>query len=97
MSISSAIYTPEFQNLKQALYKRKNLPFADLVERVRDELDLEIMVSLRDREKIPAEGRLLIAANHPLASKARRGLKMYVADVCCPESLCRNLFHRAMH
>lgn len=67
MSISSALYTPEFQNLKESLFRRKNLPFADLVERVRDELDLEIMVSLRDREKIPAEGRLLIAANHPLA------------------------------
>jgi putative hemolysin len=67
MSISSAIYTPEFQNLKHTLFRRKNLPFADLVEGVRDEIDLEIMVSLRDREKIPAEGRLLIAANHPLA------------------------------
>ncbi|AFM14325.1 GNAT family N-acyltransferase [Turneriella parva] len=67
MSISSALYTPEFQNLKESLFRRKSLPFADLVERVRDELDLEIMVSLRDREKIPAEGRLLIAANHPLA------------------------------
>jgi putative hemolysin len=67
MSLKNALYTNEFQNLKQTLYARKNLPFADLVERVRDELDLEIMVSLRDREKIPAEGRLLIAANHPLA------------------------------
>lgn len=67
LNLKDALYTSEFRKLKQGLFGRKNLIFADIVEQVRDEIDLSIMVSLRDREKIPAQGRLLVAANHPLA------------------------------
>lgn len=41
--------------------------FADTAEKIRDEIDLKIVLSLRDRERIPAQGRLLVVANHPLA------------------------------
>mgnify|MGYP001014898202 CR=1 FL=1 len=75
------LYTGAFQKLRAHLTKSGKLPLPDLVEIVRDELDLSMMLSLRDRERIPAQGRLLIVANHPLAFLDLVALYTVVSDI----------------
>jgi putative hemolysin len=65
--INSLIYSSKYQQLRKSLGQRGATNFAQVAETVRDEMDLRVTISLRDREKIPAQGRLLIVANHPLA------------------------------
>lgn len=61
------IYSTAFQKLRATLMKSERLGFANMAELIRDEIDLKIVLSLNHRERIPAEGRLIVAANHPLA------------------------------
>lgn len=75
------LYTQAFQRLKSQLAKAGKLPLPSLVELVRDELDLSMVLSLRDRERIPAQGRLLIVANHPLAFLDVVALYTVIADI----------------
>jgi putative hemolysin len=65
--LQNLIYSAAFQKLRSELLNAENLNFAGIAERIRDEIDLKIVLSLNHRERIPAEGRLLVAANHPLA------------------------------
>lgn len=67
LKLQNILFSRDFQKLRSELVTKEKLRFPALVEKVRDELDLKVMLSLSDREKIPAEGRLLIVANHPLA------------------------------
>jgi len=67
IKLQNLIYSGAFQKLRNELINAENLSFADIAERIRDEIDLKIVLSLNHRERIPAEGRLLVAANHPLA------------------------------
>jgi hypothetical protein len=57
MKMHNLLYTDAFQNLRAQLAKSGKLPLPALVEMVRDELDLSMILSLRDRERIPAQGR----------------------------------------
>ncbi|MCS6972679.1 MAG: lysophospholipid acyltransferase family protein [Leptospiraceae bacterium] len=79
--IKHILYTQTFQKLRGLLAAKGKLPLPDLAEMVREELDLAMLLSLRDREKIPAEGRLLIVANHPLAFLDCVALYSVVSDV----------------
>ena len=67
IKLKNLIYSGAFQKLRMELQTAEKPAFANLAEKIRDDLDLKIVLSLRDRERIPAEGRLLVAANHPLA------------------------------
>lgn len=79
--MNNLLYTEAFQNLRGHLAKTGKLPLPALVETVRDELDLAMLLSLRDRERIPAQGRLLIVANHPLAFLDFVALYTVVSDI----------------
>lgn len=81
MKMNNLLYTTAFQKLRAHLVKSGKLPLPALVEVVRDELDLSMMLSLRDRERIPAQGRLLIVANHPLAFLDLVALYTVVSDI----------------
>jgi len=81
LKLQNLIYSRIFQKVRTELVRSEKLPFAGLVEKVRDELDLKVVLSLRDREKIPAEGRLLIVANHPLAFLDLFALYTTISDV----------------
>ena len=61
------LYSNEYQKLRLSLTQNKPRSFSELAEIIREEIDLKIMLSLNHRERIPAQGRLIVAANHPLA------------------------------
>lgn len=61
------LFSKEFLSIRAKFAGQNTYDFSGVAEVVRDELDLRMMLSLRDKEKIPAVGRLLIVANHPLA------------------------------
>lgn len=65
--LQNLIYSTAYQKLRTTLMKAERLNFAGVAELIRDEIDLKIVLSLNHRERIPAEGRLIVAANHPLA------------------------------
>jgi putative hemolysin len=67
IKLQNLIYSGVFQKLRSSIHKKEQADFAGIAEKIRDELDLKIVLSLRDRERIPAQGRLLVVANHPLA------------------------------
>ncbi len=67
IKLQKLIYSEAFQKLRSSRIKGEKSDFATIAEQIRDEIDLKIVLSLRDRERIPAQGRLIIAANHPLA------------------------------
>ena len=79
--MQNLIHSRIFQKVRSGMLRGEKLPFASLVEQVRDEIDLKVVLSLRDREKIPAQGRLLIVANHPLAFLDLFALYTTIADV----------------
>ncbi len=81
LKLQNILFSGDFQKLRSDLMRSEKLRFPELVEKVRDELDLKVMLSLRDREKIPAQGRLLIVANHPLAFLDLFALYTTAADV----------------
>lgn len=81
LKLQNILFSGDFQKLRSDLIRSEKLRFPELVEKVRDELDLKVMLSLRDREKIPAQGRLLIVANHPLAFLDLFALYTTIADV----------------
>lgn len=67
IQLKNILYSHEYQNLLSSLTQNKPRSFSELAELIREEIDLKIMLSLSHRERIPAQGRLIVAANHPLA------------------------------
>jgi len=81
IQLKSAFFSRKFIDLGKSIRRAPKPSFTQLIENVRDELDLRVTLSLRDREKIPADGRLLIAANHPLAVLDAVALYSAISDV----------------
>ncbi|MBL8032901.1 MAG: lysophospholipid acyltransferase family protein [Leptospiraceae bacterium] len=80
-ALKQILYSREFQTLHELAKTHKQKPLGNLIEGIRDELDLKIILSLRERERIPAQGRLLIVANHPLAFLDQVALYTVIADI----------------
>jgi putative hemolysin len=52
--------------INDLLVRHSNENARRFLENVFEEIDISYSISRRDRDRIPSEGRLLIAANHPL-------------------------------
>ncbi|HSL89032.1 MAG TPA: 1-acyl-sn-glycerol-3-phosphate acyltransferase, partial [Ignavibacteriaceae bacterium] len=87
--ISKTFYIKEINNFLAEHYNKTGL---DFIDELFEMLDFSYLVSAKDREKIPSEGKLIIVSNHPLGgldglilikliSEVRRDLKIIVNDV----------------
>jgi putative hemolysin len=87
--ISKILYIKEINNFLAEHYNKTGL---DFIDELFEMLDFSYLVSAKDREKIPSEGKLIIVSNHPLGgldglillkliSEVRRDLKIIVNDV----------------
>ncbi|HEY6529747.1 MAG TPA: GNAT family N-acyltransferase [Cellvibrionaceae bacterium] len=63
------------------LYKHQALEGCDFIDAIFDYFDFSYSVSLRDRANIPAEGRVVIVANHPIGSLDGLALIKLVSEV----------------
>lgn len=87
--ISKILYIKDINNF---LANHHNKTGLDFIDEFFDMLDFSYLVSAKDREKIPSEGKLIIVSNHPLGgldglilikliSEVRRDVKIIVNDV----------------
>lgn len=87
--ISKTLYINEINDFLAKHHHKKGLDFIDELFEV---LDFSYLVSAKDREKIPSEGKLVVVSNHPLGgldglilikliSEVRRDVKVIVNDV----------------
>lgn len=88
-ALSKILYLSEINNF---LKNHSNKNGLDFIDELFEMLDFSYLVSAKDREKIPSEGKLIIVANHPLGGldgliliklicEVRRDVKIVVNDV----------------
>ncbi len=83
------LHINEINNFMEKHHDKKDIPFID---EILEYTDFSYIVSKKDRDKIPSEGRLLIIANHPLGgldglillkliSEVRNDVKIIVNEI----------------
>lgn len=91
------------EEINTLLRKHEDKSGMDFVEELFDYLDFSYSMSARDRERIPAEGKLLVVANHPLGAldglallkairEVRNDVKIVVNDILWEIKNLRNCF-----
>ena len=69
------------QEINSFLHENQGLTGIDFIDRIFDYFNFSYNISQRDRDNIPAQGRLIIIANHPIGSLDGLALLRLVSEV----------------